>query len=313
MGDDGFDPYAWHVGDPSDWGDGLAGVPDIPYMGYLHNGDDDEENDSDTIIDSRFIKRDEYSKKAWDYYLEFKEEDALYYIDLALDLDKSHSNNWNIKAIILEGMKRYQESEECYNRSLELSKSNVVYDNKARMLRAWAGHLLSESRKKPNGLATLEEALEKNSNAINALSQGGEESIERFLSQKRVIESNIKYEKEYQKNVETLKTYDKSELFTIAGRQFYKINMQLTPGMSLKLVKEPDNEFDKDAIAVYVEDKKIGYVANNANTKFELTSSASELQDKIKDVAQGEYLAYLLRPTDLEYPDIQFYIGRILK
>ena len=65
--------------------------------------------------------------------------------------------------------------------------------------------------------------------------------------------------------------------------------------------------------ALYVEDKKIGYVANNEYTKFELTSSASELQDKIKNVAQGEYLVCLLRATDLEYPDIQFYIGRILK
>ena len=30
----------WHVGDPADWGDHV-GVPDIPYMGYLQ--DDDEE------------------------------------------------------------------------------------------------------------------------------------------------------------------------------------------------------------------------------------------------------------------------------
>ena len=112
----------YHGGDPADWGDGLAGVPDIPYMGYLNNGGGDEEDDSDNRIDSRFIKRDKYSKKAWDYYLEFKEKDALYYIDLALDLDKNHSINWNIKAIILEGIKRYYESEECYNRSLELSK-----------------------------------------------------------------------------------------------------------------------------------------------------------------------------------------------
>lgn len=58
--------------------------------------------------------------------------------------------------------------------------------------------------------------------------------------------------------------------------------MQFNPGLPLKLVKEPDNEFDKDAIAVYVEDKKIGYVANSDYTKYKLTSSASELQNKIR-------------------------------
>lgn len=83
--------------------------------------------------------------------------------------------------------------------------------------------------------------------------------------------------------------------------------------MALKLVKEPDNEFDRDAIAVYVEDKKAGYVANNRSTKFELTSSASELRDKIQNVARGEFLVYLLKLTDIECPDIQFYIGRIIK
>ena len=84
--------------------------------------------------------------------------------------------------------------------------------------------------------------------------------------------------------------------------------MILTQGKPLKLVKEPDNEFDKDAIAVYAEDKKIGYVANKEYTKFELTSFASELQDKIENIDQGSYLFYLDR-----YADIQFHIGRIVK
>ena len=67
-----------------------------------------------------------------------------------------------------------------------------------------------------------------------------------------------------------------------------------------------------DAIAVYTEDEKIGYVANKDYTKFELTSLASELQNKIGNTARAEYLAYLFRPTDLQYYDIQLYIGRII-
>ena len=30
----------WHVGDPADWGDSV-GVPDIPYMGYLKDEEDE--------------------------------------------------------------------------------------------------------------------------------------------------------------------------------------------------------------------------------------------------------------------------------
>ncbi len=89
---------------------------------------------------------------------------------------------------------------------------------------------------------------------------------------------------------------------------FHRNKINLTSGLPLKLVKELDNEFDKDAIAVYAQDEKMGYVANNDYTKYKLTSSASELQDKLQNDTQGEYLVYLER-----YAEIQFSIGRILK
>ncbi|WP_295031553.1 hypothetical protein [uncultured Methanobrevibacter sp.] len=49
-------------------------------------------------------------------------------------------------------------------------------------------------------------------------------------------------------------------------------------------------------------------MANSDYTKYELTSSASELQDKIQNTAQGSHLLYLER-----YAEIQFPIGRIIK
>ena len=83
--------------------------------------------------------------------MDYNDEDALYFINLALDLDDRNAKNWNRKGIIVESMKDYPESEKCYDRSLELSKSNVVYDNKARMLYDWANELLEESKNLPNG------------------------------------------------------------------------------------------------------------------------------------------------------------------
>ena len=271
-------------------------------MGYLHT-DDEEENINDTTSTI-----DEYSKKAWNFYENFEEEKALHYIDLALDLDRFNSNNWNIKAIILEAMRRYGESEECYNKSLNLSNRHLVRENKARMLKKWAGHLINISKKVPYGLPILNEALEKNRKAINSIPHNSKENQNDYILQKDSINYLINHEKEYLRNLETLKTYSKDELFTIAGREFYKNNIHLTPGMALKLVKEPYNKYDGDAIAVYVCDKKTGYVANNAYTYCKLTSPASELQDKFKNIAQGSYLLYLCR-----YADISFYIGRIIR
>ena len=212
--------------------------------GSYSYGHDDDPDEID--INSTYSKRDEYSNKAWNYYMEFKDEDALYYINLALDLDNRHSGNWNRKAIILESLERYSESEECYNRSLELSKRNIVYDNKARMLLAWSHQLLEESKELPNGLNKLKEAENKIVKAINALSGDSDEDINKYLRMRDSINFYIDYEKKFQGNLETLKQYDKSELFTITGRKFYRNNINLTSGLPLKLVKEPDNKFDKD-------------------------------------------------------------------
>ena len=295
----------WEIGDPVD--DSNGGTMDAMNWGHGSDDDDDDKNNGigRNLPDPRI---EEYGKKAWDYYMEFKEEEALHYINLALDLNDRHANNWNRKAIILEGMKRYAESEECYNRSLELSPQNLVYDNKARMLLDWSHQLLEESKELPNGLSKLKEAEKKIVKAMNALSADSDEDIDKYLRMRDSINFYIDYEKKFQSNLETLKQYDKSELFTITGRQFYRNKINLTSGLPLKLVKEPDNEFDKDAIAVYAQGEKIGYVANNDYTKYKLTSTASELQDKIEDTAQGSYLFYLDR-----YAEIQFNIGRIIE
>lgn len=295
----------WQIGDPVDYT--TDGWMDAQNWG--HGGNDDDGESSWTGRDLPDPRIEEYGKKAWNLYMEFKEEEALNYINMALDLNDRHANNWNRKAIILEGMKRYAESEQCYNRSLELSPKNLVYDNKARMLYDWAVHLREESKKLLNGLNMLNDAYDKVIKAMNVLpGENSEENLDKYLKLRDSINFYIDYERKFQGNLEALKQYDKKELFTITGRNFYKNDVILTPGMSLKLVKEPDNESDKDAIAVYAQDEKIGYVANKDYTKFELTSSASELQDKIENITQGSYLFYLDR-----YADIQFHIGRIVK
>ena len=294
--------WEWKIGDPVD--DATGGSMEAENWGH---GDEDDEN-MDDEIGYKDPRPEQYGKRAWDLYMDFREEEALRYINMALDLDDSHAGNWNRKAIILEAMNNYRQSERCYNRSLELSPSNLVHDNKARMLYDWASQLLEESKKLPNGLDMLDEANNTLTRAIEALpGEGSEEDINKYLKLRDSINFYIDYERRYLNNLETLGKYKMNELFTITGRNHYR-DVKITRGMPLRLVREPDNEFDPDAIAVYAGDSKMGYVANNDYTKHELTSLASQLKDEIPDIAQGEYLLYLER-----YAEVQFAIGRIIK
>ena len=55
--------------------------------------------------------------------------------------------------------------------------------------------------------------------------------------------------------------------FTIAGCNHYYGTEFMEKGMKVKLVKEPDNEYDKEAIMVKIKGLgKCGYVANSPYT-----------------------------------------------
>ena len=86
----------------------------------------------------------------------------------------------------------------------------------------------------------------------------------------------------------TMLNQHSKELITIAGTSFHK-PVNFKEGMELKLVKEPDNSYDKDAIAVYVGDDKVGYVANSEKTAFSNTSRASDLK-YLPNVSYAKYL-----------------------
>ena len=128
----------WQIGDPVD------GTTDgwMDAQNWGHGQDDEKDKDTPSRNRRSNPKRDKYSKRAWDLYQDFKEEEALKYINMALDLDSKSANNWNRKAIILEALERYPESEECYIKSNQMEYSPIVCDNRARMLYRWASSSL---------------------------------------------------------------------------------------------------------------------------------------------------------------------------
>ena len=77
--------------------------------------------------------------------------------------------------------------------------------------------------------------------------------------------------------------------FTIAGCNHYYGTEFMEKGMKVKLVKEPDNEYDKEAIQVKIKGLgKVGYVANSPYTVQGASMSAGRLYDKIGDKAKGK-------------------------
>lgn len=79
--------------------------------------------------------------------------------------------------------------------------------------------------------------------------------------------------------------------FTITGLSHYFGSEFFAPGMKVTLTKEPDNDYDKEAIMVEMEGLgKVGYVANNPHTVLGESFSAGRLYDRIADTATGKVL-----------------------
>lgn len=79
--------------------------------------------------------------------------------------------------------------------------------------------------------------------------------------------------------------------FTLTGTNHYFGAEFLEKGTKLRLVKEPENEHDREAIRVDLAGLgKIGYVANSPYTVQGESFSAGRLYDRIADTASGEVL-----------------------
>jgi len=100
------------------------------------------------------------------------------------------------------------------------------------------------------------------------------------------------------------------ELYTtIVGLKNYEGNKVFKIGSIVKLVKEPENDYDLEAIAC--ENKyigKTGYIANSVSTVIKGTMSAGRIYDKIDDISYCEVkfistdavIAKVLNNTEIE-------------
>lgn len=76
--------------------------------------------------------------------------------------------------------------------------------------------------------------------------------------------------------------------FTITGTKYRHGHDFMKPGMKVKLEKEPDNQYDAEAIKVMMSGLgHVGYVANSTYTVKGESWSAGRIYDKIGRKATG--------------------------
>ena len=78
---------------------------------------------------------------------------------------------------------------------------------------------------------------------------------------------------------------------TITGIDHYYGKKPFEIGRIVKLIKDKNNEYDKEAVAAFLPFiETIGYVANSTNTVYDGTISADRLYDKIDDYAYARVM-----------------------
>ena len=88
----------------------------------------------------------------------------------------------------------------------------------------------------------------------------------------------------------------KNVYITITGLDYRYGSEHLKPDTVVRLVKEPDNEYDSEAIKVMMDGLgQIGYVANSVNTVLGESMSAGRLYDRIGDEARAKVMFVLSR------------------
>lgn len=117
------------------------------------------------------------------------------------------------------------------------------------------------------------------------------------------------------------------ELYTtIVGLKNYEGSKVFKIGSIVRLVKEPDNDFDLEAIACEIKYiGKTGYIANSTRTVTKGTMSAGRIYDKINDISFCEVkfvssdavIAKVLSEEEIknlqnENPDDSFYQSQIV-
>lgn len=253
---------------------------DLNYLDY--SKDAVEGNSVQTTFKFQEIPK---SEKALKLKEEGKLKEALRIIDDALNENPNDFKNWNAKALILDSLSEYEKAIECFDNALKLNNSDFIKKDKANTLYNFAKVTFF-----PEG--DYEKAMNLIDYALDNLPEDEDASEYLFLkaeiyeSMGMPMETRVYYlkaEGEFEKanqlsaQMEFIKNSD-DVLITVSGTNFFKGLNPFENGRIFNLVKQPDNEHDRDAIAIFLADEQVGFVANSQYTLIDGVKSASEIK-----------------------------------
>ncbi len=264
------------------FGDMMGNQPkkDLNYLDY--SKDAVEGNSVQTTFKFQEIPK---SEKALKLKEEGKLKEALRIIDDALNENPNDFKNWNAKALILDSLSEYKKAIECFDNALKLNNSDFIKKDKANTLYNFAKVTFF-----PEG--DYEKAMNLIDYALDNLPEDEDASEYLFLkaeiyeSMGMPMETRVYYlkaEGEFEKanqlsaQMEFIKNSD-DVLITVSGTNFFKGLNPFENGRIFNLVKQPDNEHDRDAIAIFSADEQVGFVANSQYTLIDGVKSASEIK-----------------------------------
>ena len=249
----------------------------------------------DSNDDSRQARfRVSYTSRIDNLISEERFEDALIEIEALLKTDSS-AVNWNCKGIVLDRLSRYEESVRCFDMALGMNPSDEILLNKANALYDWAKVMFF-----PEG--DYEMALRLIDCGLDALPQS-EDASEFYFLKAEILEATNQLRQSHKFYLMAYKEFDRlnefeaqcdylentgNTLINIVGASFYEFSPK--PGDILTLIRDDENEHDRDAVAVIADNEKVGYVANNPYTLIDEVKSATDIRNIIEDGQQAEIL-----------------------
>lgn len=379
-----MDPaWEWHVGDPIGFGNDV-GAPEVPYMSYGPKvKDEEEEIEEESQSRQLMLDSSKISDEAWKLYGEHRYDEALIFINRALEYWDARAIDWNRKGLILNALSRYDEALECFDEAIGISSNESYVHNRALCLVDYANVLWlgqdgrmamdkitealeilqgTDDKGSEAGAWNLKGMIHKsfgdvseafscfkkamelagNDNCFKEIYRQNMNSMLEMIGDEEItcprcgnllkvtdnfclrcgihIDVEVKPQEEdftgtvppsddnpeptdffdddeepvtveYTDDEDALKlrSIGRENLITIAATGIYSLEDKLCEGTDLRLVKEPDNVDDTDAIAVYLDDDQVGYVSNIPLTNSPFSSMACELKD-LPDECRGQYL-----------------------
>lgn len=253
---------------------------DLNYLDY--SKDAVEGNSVQTTFKFQEIPK---SEKALKLKEEGKLKEALSIIDDALNENPHDFQNWNAKALILDSLSEYEKAIECFDNALKFNNSDFIKKDKANTLYKFAKVTFFPEGDYEKAMDLIDEALENLPEDEDA-SEYLFLKAEIYESMGMPMETRVYYlkaEGEFEKanqlsnQIEFLKNSD-DVLITVSGTNFFKGLDPFENGRIFNLVKQPDNEHDSDAIAIFSDNEQVGFVANSQYTVIDGVKSASEIK-----------------------------------